>query len=183
MPSLFRRPGPDLPPFRTLFVKGDYYPLSPLHLCLSCLKDEVASRAVIITPRRDRLVDALRNFGDGDDGFEQDPTLSEVLSRVQLFYPPSPTHFSLLLSMLRVPGTAEDRSGSWLNSRTTLAAIPSIVVLHELSSYFTDNRLWTISSYLSLVAHGLSFVSQFSGDSGLLQVANDKANNAMWKQP
>lgn len=42
--------------------------------------------------------------------------------------------------------------------KTTFATAPSLIVLHELSSYFADDSEATISSYLALVHHALSTV-------------------------
>ena len=51
-------------------------------------------------------------------------------------YPPSSTHLSLFLSMLRTFGTTDPAS---YDSKTTLDTVPALIVLHELSAYFLVN--------------------------------------------
>lgn len=63
--GLFPHPGPTLPPFETLLVKGPYFPSAPLHLCLSHLRSEPhARKALVLTPRRQAFAAALEEFND-----------------------------------------------------------------------------------------------------------------------
>jgi hypothetical protein len=62
--SLFPHPGPSLPPFRTLLIKGSYHSSAPIHLCLSHTSQNPNSKAVLLTPSRQNLVDALTQYHD-----------------------------------------------------------------------------------------------------------------------
>jgi hypothetical protein len=64
MPSLFPHPGPQLPSFKTLLVKGNYHPSAPIHLSLSLITRLNDSEAVIITPSRQKFATALQEYND-----------------------------------------------------------------------------------------------------------------------
>lgn len=167
MPSLFPQPGPSLPTFRTLLVKGSYHPSAPIHLSLSCTSKATDSHAILISPSRQNLTMALQEYND--EWLKLNSGLGDVSSlsaRVKLFYPPSPAHLCLLLSTFVVPSSAETNA-AWLNAKTTLATPPSLIILHEPSAYFLSNdRLtsskWTLSSYISLITHALSSLTFLS---------------------
>ncbi|KAF8076183.1 hypothetical protein FPV67DRAFT_1470648 [Lyophyllum atratum] len=165
MPSLVPQPGPSLPPFKTLLVKGIYHPSAPVHLSLSGTSEATKSHAIIISPSRQKLTLALQQYNDEWLKLNSGTgSVSSLSSRVKLFYPPSPAHLCLLLSMLIVPDpdSLEKENVAWLNNKTTLPISPSLIVLHEPSAYFLSRRAlhraakWTINSYLSLITHALS---------------------------
>ncbi|KAF5387774.1 hypothetical protein D9615_000211 [Tricholomella constricta] len=169
MLSLFPQPGPFLPSFNTLLVKGHYHPSAPIHLSLSCTAEFADSQAILISPSRQRLTQALQHYNDEwlklHSGFGSVHSLS---SRVKLFYPPSPAHLCLLLSMLRVSSSSKTDNDAWLNPETTLSIPPSLVILHEPSAYFLSSdgvtpSKWTLCSYLSLITHALSSLTFLSG--------------------
>ncbi|KAI9428823.1 hypothetical protein H4582DRAFT_1803259 [Lactarius indigo] len=132
MTTLFPLPSPALPEFTTLLLKGQYHASAPIHLCLTHLANRPGTRAVLLTPSRDNFVAALRDLNDDwlneCGGFG---AVYQVLSRVEVFYPPTPAHASLALSMLRV--ARPERAPSQLEISS-----PCLVLLHELSSYFLD---------------------------------------------
>ncbi|KAH9952868.1 hypothetical protein BGW80DRAFT_1193796 [Lactifluus volemus] len=134
MTTVFPLPSPTLPEFTTLLLKGPYHASAPIHLCLTHLANRPGTRAILLSPSRDNFIAALRDLNDdwlnecGGYG-----AVSQVLSRVDVFYPSTPHHASLALSMLRVsqPETAP--------SQLEIAS-PCLVLLHEFSSYFLDQE-------------------------------------------
>ncbi|KAH9998368.1 hypothetical protein BJV77DRAFT_749914 [Russula vinacea] len=134
MTTVFPLPNPTLPEFTTLLLKGPYHASAPIHLCLTHLANRPGSRAVLLTPSRENFVAALRDFDDdwlnecGGYG-----AVTQVLSRVDVFYPSTPVQASLFLSMLRDarPGTAP--------SQLEIES-PCLVLLHEFSSYFLNGE-------------------------------------------
>jgi len=136
---------------------------------LSCISEAINSHGILISPSRQNVTLALQQYNDEwlklNSGLGN---VSSLSSRVKLFYPPSPAHLCLLLSMFVVPTSGEADTAAWLNTKTTLATPPSLVILHELSAYFLSNdRLssskWTLSSYLSLITHAFSSLTFLSG--------------------
>ncbi|KAH9002377.1 hypothetical protein EDB86DRAFT_299594 [Lactarius hatsudake] len=157
MTTLFPLPSPALPEFTTLLLKGPFHASAPIHLCLTHLANRPGTRAVFLTPSRDNFVAALRDLNDDwlneCGGFG---AVYEVLSRVEVFYPPTPSHASLALSMLRVAHPEKAPSQQEISS-------PCLVLLHELSSYFLDgDGLHNVASYLSVVAHALTTLKSLS---------------------
>lgn len=159
MTTVFPLPSPTLPDFTTLLLKGPYHASAPIHLCLTHLANRPGSRAVLLTPSRENFVAALRDFNDdwlnecGGYG-----AVSQVLSRVDVFYPPTALQASIVLSMLREarPETAP--------SQLEIAS-PCLVLLHEFSSYFLDGETpgcHSLASYLSLVAHAITMLKSWS---------------------
>lgn len=66
MSSLFPETfsGHDLPPCRTLLIQGPYHPSAPIHLCLSHTKARPNSKAMLLTPSRGDIANALVEFDD-----------------------------------------------------------------------------------------------------------------------
>jgi len=111
---------------------------------------------VLLTPSRENFVAALQDFNDdwlnecGGYG-----AVSQVLSRVDVFYPPTAPQASIVLSMLR--DTRPETAPSHLE--------PCLVLLHEFSSYFLDGETssrHSLASYLSLVAHAVTLLKCWS---------------------
>ncbi|KAJ7129368.1 hypothetical protein C8R44DRAFT_776629 [Mycena epipterygia] len=131
MPSLFPS-GPELPDFRSLVVKGAYHPSAPVHLALSNAAKCPETRTLLITPSRQAMADALRDYNDEWISVHSGRgNVLELSSCITVFYPPSPAHFAYLMTML----STDDQSPS-LHPTTTLDRPPSLVILHELSAYF-----------------------------------------------
>ncbi|THH20129.1 hypothetical protein EW146_g1145 [Bondarzewia mesenterica] len=163
MTSLFPLPSPNFPDFKTLLIKGPYHPSAVFHLCLTHVVDRPGTKGIVLSPSRQKLLTALQEFNDdwlnecGGYG-----AVSQVLSKIDIFYPPSPLHLALLLSAFKVSETSDDPS---LPSKITLSASPSLLVLHELSAYFLDGNsstTHTLSSYLSLIAHASALSASLS---------------------
>ncbi|KAF5369903.1 hypothetical protein D9758_001234 [Tetrapyrgos nigripes] len=83
-----------------------------------------------------------------------------------MFYPPSPAHLAVLLSLFHTTSSSESR---FYHSHVTLHAAPSLIILHELSSYFLPqvdsqptSHTWTLASYLTLVMRTFSLVAQWT---------------------
>lgn len=130
------------------------------------------SEAIIVTPSRQKFTIALQEYNDGwlaaNSGLGAITCLS---SRVKLFYPPTPAHLCLLLSMFQISTESGDENGSW-HSKTTLPILPSLFVLHEPSLYFLSRddlqpnaSHWTVSSYMALIAHSLTSLTFLSRSS------------------
>ncbi|KAH9954366.1 hypothetical protein BGW80DRAFT_1190497 [Lactifluus volemus] len=134
MTTVFPLPSPALPEFTTLLLKGPYHASAPIHLCLTHLANHPGTRAILLSPSRDNFIAALRDLNDdwlnecGGYG-----VVSQVLSRVDVFYPSTPHHASLALSMLRV--SQPEKAPSQLE-----IASPCLLLLHEFSSYFLDQE-------------------------------------------
>ncbi|KAF7433149.1 hypothetical protein PC9H_005098 [Pleurotus ostreatus] len=170
MPSVFSKDSTtniDLPKFDSLLVKGSYPPSAPIHLCLSHIAESGTSHgAVILTPSKEQLEGALlaendpwlqRNSGTG--------TVAAISRRINVLYPPTPHHMVFLLSMFHAADPSNDPSWS---TKTTFPTPPSLIVLHELSFYFTSgteaaaSSQPTLSSYLDLVVNALAAASSLS---------------------
>ncbi|KAJ6538517.1 hypothetical protein DFH09DRAFT_1177107 [Mycena vulgaris] len=160
MPSLFPS-GPDLPDFKSLVVKGPYHPSAPIYLALSHAAKFPATRTLLITPSREAIAIALRNYNDDWITMHSGQgKILELSSCITVFYPPSPAHFSFLMSML-----STDEQSPSLHPTTTLDRPPSLIILHELSAYFlpdANEHSWTLSSYMTLVARTLSSFASLS---------------------
>ncbi|TFK43142.1 hypothetical protein BDQ12DRAFT_718385 [Crucibulum laeve] len=129
--------GPVLPRFKTLLVKGPYHASAPIHLSVSHLSEAENNSVLFITPSRKSLKSALISFND--NWVTKNATTGHVaslLSRVSMFYPPSPAHLCMLLSLFQLPDASLGRA----NPKTIIATIPSLLVIHELSEYFRDDE-------------------------------------------
>ncbi|KAI0320632.1 hypothetical protein OF83DRAFT_1169176 [Amylostereum chailletii] len=171
MTSLFPLPSPTLPEFSTLLLTGPYHPSAPIHLCLTHLVNRPETKGVFFTPSRQPFLNAVRQFNDdwlnecGGYG-----AVSEILTRVNVLYPPSPVHLALLLSTLKVAGPLDNLA---LTAKVPLDSTPSLVVLYELSLYFLDEKAsdsHTLSSYLSLVAGALTALETLGSNGDLVQL-------------
>ncbi|KAF8164932.1 hypothetical protein B0H34DRAFT_687147 [Crassisporium funariophilum] len=174
MLSLFPPPSPPAPEFRTLLVTGAYHPSAPIHLSFSFCSQAPRSRTILFTPSKSSITNRLQNFNDAwltsNSGCG---TISELASRISIFYPSSPTQLCLLLSLLRTsrPGDV-GQSQTWINTKTTLANAPNLIVLLEPSAYFltaepdkpsiqTSN--WpTLPAYISLITRVFAFISNYA---------------------
>ncbi|KAH9960499.1 hypothetical protein BC827DRAFT_402125 [Russula dissimulans] len=173
MTTVFPLPSPTLPEFTTLLLKGPFHASAPIHLCLTHLANRPGSRAVLFTPSRENFITALRDLNDdwlnecGGYG-----AVSQVLSRVDVFYPPTSLHASVALSMLR--GSRPEMAPSQLEISS-----PCLLLLHEFSSYFVDGETvgaHNLASYLSLLAHALTtlrFLSEQPSRPGVCLVLMD----------
>jgi len=88
--------------------------------------------------------------------------MGEISSRIEVCYPPSPAHLELFLSMIR---TYKSSGGAQFDTKATLDASPTLIVVHEPSAYFLDpetETLYTASSYISLVAQALASLTFLS---------------------
>ncbi|ESK97517.1 hypothetical protein Moror_17696 [Moniliophthora roreri MCA 2997] len=169
MPSFFPDDHLQLPSFKSLLVKGPYHPSAPLYLALSQSTQSEDAPAVLLSSSSRKLNLSLRQYNDGwfTDNLGHGG-ISAVSSQVQIFYPPTPAHFIFLLSTLHVVGsTVIDADVA--HPKTVLGSVPSMIILHELSSYFLkddepqpNSEKWTVSSYLTLVTQAASFVSFLS---------------------
>ncbi|KAH9482975.1 hypothetical protein JR316_0005075 [Psilocybe cubensis] len=155
MPSLFPPPlAPNIPEAPSLLVTGKYHPSAPIHLALS------SHRAIVLSASRSDLVSDLQQFNDAFLNTESGKgSTSELSSRIEIFYPPSPAHLCLLLSLLRVANPEVDATEHTPVPQKTVQPIPpSTIVLHELSRYLwneenanTSRSSWMLSSYLNLL--------------------------------
>ncbi|KAH9899787.1 hypothetical protein C8Q73DRAFT_743639 [Cubamyces lactineus] len=132
MTTLFPQPCPELPAFQSLLVKGPYHASAPFHLALSHATLHPDDKIILLTPNRGLVKDSLvelndewlrRNSGHGN--------VSAAARRIEIFYPPTLAHLRLLLSMLH------EYHDTLHDQKTTLDAAPSLLILHEISSYFT----------------------------------------------
>jgi len=149
-------------------VKGPYHPSAPIHLTLSHAANFPATRALMITPSREAMATALRDHNDSWMATHScHGKVLELSEYTTVYYPPSPAHFSYLMSTLSTDCQS-------LEPTIILDRSPSLVVLVELSAYFLpdtqvnpNTHSWTVSSYMTLVARTLaSFASLASAGSG-----------------
>ncbi|KAF7301941.1 hypothetical protein MIND_00760200 [Mycena indigotica] len=152
-----------LPEFKSIAIKGPYHASAPIYLALSVAEKYPDTRIVMITPSRDALSAALQehkdswmieNAGNG--------SVLEFADCTVVYYPPTPAHFSYLVSSLSTNVEGSD-------PKAILYRPPSLMVLIELSAYFMldveadpDHHQWTLSSYLTLVARSLAAVAVLS---------------------
>ncbi|KAH8106131.1 hypothetical protein BXZ70DRAFT_417776 [Cristinia sonorae] len=163
MATIFPRPSPSLPPFKTLLIQGPYHPSAPLHLCLSHSTLSPTNSALVISPSRSKLQAALKESNEGwlyDHG--GDGTTCSSSTRVQLLYPPTASHLALVLTSLHEANVA---GKSAYIPKVTFDVAPTLVVLCELSSYVTDDSASTVSSYLTLVTQALTSAATLSTNS------------------
>ncbi|CAL1701372.1 unnamed protein product [Somion occarium] len=164
MATLFPPSSPALPAFRSLIVEGNYHASAPIHLCLSHLAQSGSKRAILLLPSRTKFTAALKKLND--DWLNQhggEGKCSRLARHIDILYPPTPAHLAFLLSMFH---QAQDSDKVEFTRKTTFAAVPSLLVLCELSSYLAGNPDATISSYLSMVSQALSCASSLLATSG-----------------
>ncbi|KAJ7180402.1 hypothetical protein C8R43DRAFT_870362 [Mycena crocata] len=149
--------GPPLPGFKSLVVKGPYHASAPIHLALSHAADFPATQTVMITPSRQAMAETLRDYNDNWISVHSgEGKVLDLSSCITVFYPQSPAHFSFLMSTLSTDAQSV--------STTILDRPPSLMILHELSAYFTssDDYSWTLSSYMTLVVRTLASFATLS---------------------
>ncbi|KAJ7752800.1 hypothetical protein DFH07DRAFT_519456 [Mycena maculata] len=164
MSSLFPS-GPQLPDFKSLVVEGSYHPSAPIYLALSHAANSPDTRTIMITPSRQAMALSLQNYNDDWISMHSgEGNVVDLSSCITVFYPPSPAHFSFLISMLSI-----DEQSASFNPTTTLDRPASLVILHELSAYFwpdvqenPNGHSWTLSSYLTLVVRTLASFAALS---------------------
>ncbi|KAI0650655.1 hypothetical protein C8Q79DRAFT_998451 [Trametes meyenii] len=131
MATLFPLPCPELPNFQSLLLKGPYHASAPIYLALSHAIQDPNAKVLIFTPNRNALKESLLDTNDewlnhiGGHG-----STCAATRRIEIFYPPTLAHLRLLMSMLH------EYDGVLHHAKTTLDCAPSLVVLHEVSSYF-----------------------------------------------
>ncbi|KIK65466.1 hypothetical protein GYMLUDRAFT_239998 [Collybiopsis luxurians FD-317 M1] len=152
MASLFHNhDGPLLPEFLTLLVKGPYPTAAPFNLALSFPK-----RSVIMLSSRDNLRPLLQ-------GQKLTGRIAAFAEQVQIFYPPTAAHMALILSALQVIQTESMPPDTSSYSPHLLKPPgPALVIIHELSAYFSNTHSSSMpsSSYLSLVMRAISLASR-----------------------
>jgi hypothetical protein len=154
MTTLFPLPCPTLPEFSSLLIAGPLHPSAPIHLCLTHLASRPEKQAVFLTPSRQNFLKALQTFNDdwlnecGGYG-----AVSSVLSRITALcevksskdrltdarldrYPPTPLHFSVILSLLKVTEPHDDPR---FGDKLSLTEPPALLFIHDISSYFFHN--------------------------------------------
>ncbi|EIW61286.1 uncharacterized protein TRAVEDRAFT_118064 [Trametes versicolor FP-101664 SS1] len=133
MAFLFPQPCPELPEYQNLLLKGPYHASAPVHLLLSHALTNPDAKAILLSPNRasfkDALVDLDDEWLDRNSGHGR---VAYASRRTEIYYPPTLAHLRLLLSMLHEYDTTVH------HEKTTLDAAPSLLVLHEISSYL-DN--------------------------------------------
>ncbi|KAI0352868.1 hypothetical protein OH77DRAFT_1408366 [Trametes cingulata] len=133
MSTLFPEPGPRLPDFQSLLLKGSYHASAPIHLVLSHIAQDADARAILLTPHRGSFKNALVDLNDESlDRTNGHGCTCALAQRTDVYYPPTLAHLRLLLSMLH------EYDGTLHHTKTTLEAAPSLLVLHEISSYFSS---------------------------------------------
>ncbi|KAI0832510.1 hypothetical protein BC628DRAFT_324367 [Trametes gibbosa] len=131
MASLFPLPCPQLPEYQSLLLKGSHHASAPIHMLLSHATQDPNAKAILLTPRRASFKDALVELNDEWlDHRSGHGSVSALARRIDIFYPPTLAHLRLFLSMLHEYDTTVH------HEKTTLDIAPSLLVLHNISSYF-----------------------------------------------
>ena len=152
MASLFPPPCSPLPDYSSLLIKGLYHASTPVHLLLSHTMDSPEARAILLSPHRAAFKNDLVDLNDAWISEHSDHGRNAAAAqRVELLYvthatccrcpvlwltcmhsyPPTLTHLRLLLSMLH------EYDDVLHYAKTTLDTAPTLLVLHEISQYFT----------------------------------------------
>ncbi|KIY73432.1 hypothetical protein CYLTODRAFT_240799 [Cylindrobasidium torrendii FP15055 ss-10] len=181
MPSLFPTRDARLPQTQSLLICGPFHPSAPIHYVLSAISEDKRDRdALFITSSRERMATAMKEYRDS--WIEENGTHGRVgmdAARVRMFFPPTPTHFSLLNACLEIakPSPGERK----LQGKTTLDSPPLVVVLHELSAYFmnADPQTNTVSAFLALVTSAMSAIAQMAPDDTIPVVLFDSHLDAL----
>ncbi|KAI0720198.1 hypothetical protein C8T65DRAFT_705824 [Cerioporus squamosus] len=158
MASLFPRPCPQLPDYLSLLVKGLYHASAPVHLLISHTADDPEARAILLTPRRDAIKNDLVDLNDAwISEYSGHGRNAAAAQRIEMFYPPSLAHLRLLLSMLH------EYDDVLHHAKTTLDTAPTLLVLHEISDYFTaQSSDATVSAYLSVITSAMALTASWS---------------------
>ncbi|KAJ3514342.1 hypothetical protein NMY22_g14765 [Coprinellus aureogranulatus] len=162
--SLFPNDVHPLPEFGSLLVTGPYHASAPIHLALSYARVSPESRPLLLSPSRTALKDTLADLNDGWLAANaRCGRMVDAVSRIDMLYPPTPVHLSMLLSMLRRPSNGDDTLEPEMNPRTIRLALPGLVILHEPSLYFTRALdQYPVSSYTSMIAQTFAALNALS---------------------
>ncbi|THV03285.1 hypothetical protein K435DRAFT_715656 [Dendrothele bispora CBS 962.96] len=163
MPSLLPFSDLQLPNFKSLLVQGPYHPSAPIHLALTHTAQQENFITLFLSAAQ--LGDVLKDYNDRHlNSHSGLGNTSEVSSRIKIFYPPSPAHLSVLLSLFHKPSPSNPGVH---HPNVTLSGAPSLIILYELSSYFLPqvesqptSHSWTLASYLTLVMRTFSAIAQ-----------------------
>ncbi|KAI0347331.1 hypothetical protein BDW22DRAFT_516611 [Trametopsis cervina] len=164
MATLFPVAGPTLPEYQSLLLKGDYHESAPIYLALSHVRAYDAAKVLILAPSRTRFRDEVKQLKDewlnehGGTG-----KVAGAAMRVEILYPPTPSHLALLLSFFH---EALPTGNDFLHPKTTFSVAPSLIIIYEPSSYFSETSDATVSSYMTIITQALSSVATLSGRSG-----------------
>ncbi|KAH8119615.1 hypothetical protein DFH11DRAFT_457780 [Phellopilus nigrolimitatus] len=162
--NIFPASGSSLPPFKSILIKGAYAPSAPIHLCVSHLQiaEDTSEKILFLTPNRQSFAASLQDFNDGWLAEHAvTGTTAKLLSKVDIYYPPSTAHWLLLLSLFK-PLSNSTASTSRL---AVLPYTPSLLVLHEPSAYFlVSDQADTLDlpRYLQLITTALATASFLS---------------------
>ncbi|KAJ7591218.1 hypothetical protein C8J56DRAFT_935038 [Mycena floridula] len=187
-PVLFPESGHQMPDFQSILFKGPFHPTAPLYLSLSYAVDD--SIVLFFTPSRQKISTALQQYNDVlVSDLAEKGSYCALSSRVHFLYPPTPTHLAGILSLIRIPSPA-DPEEAVPSSKIALPSPPSLVVLHELSSYFIpglesdpDSHPWTVSSYISLVTRTLAMLKSLNSNQSKTSLALFDSNLENLKLP
>ncbi|KZW04043.1 hypothetical protein EXIGLDRAFT_716059 [Exidia glandulosa HHB12029] len=129
----------------------------PLQLCLSVLRDAPPGERVLLLSSslydwREALVQLNDQFLDDACG---NSNAAHLLSRIDVFHPPTRKHWKLLLSALRVISCGDPDP----TSAYVLPCLPAMIVLCEPSHYFSDEDRKgadVLSDYVALITDALA---------------------------
>ncbi|PPQ95479.1 hypothetical protein CVT26_008507 [Gymnopilus dilepis] len=160
MLSLFPPPQPPpLPDFSSILIAGPYHQSALIHLALSATASTPPGSSIIFAPSKDALKEGLQLLNDAWlTAHSGEGATVEISSKVTIFYPPTPAHLCLLLSLLHV-SNEKSLEYTWASSQTVLPTAPNLIIITELSSYFlnpddessSSSSDLTLPSYLNLV--------------------------------
>ncbi|KAK7470850.1 hypothetical protein VKT23_002266 [Stygiomarasmius scandens] len=165
MPSLLPCDDLRLPELKSLLVQGPFHPTAPIHLALTHTAQNEHYTTLFLSAAK--IENLLKDYNDLQLNSQSGHGItSEVSSRIKMVYPPTPAHLSVLLSLFYIPSLSD--AGS-CHPQVTLNAIPSLIILHELSAFFLPqieseptSHPWTLASYLTLVTRTFSMISRWS---------------------
>ncbi|KAF5363362.1 hypothetical protein D9756_000871 [Leucocoprinus leucothites] len=174
MLSLFPPPGPSLPPFSTLLVKGTFHRSAPLHLAIGHVNESPENEVLILSPSRERLEQKLAS--GLDEWLFCTGTTSKartVMSRITILYPPSPVHFSLLVATLDGNQSNPELMDLWAELPVMPTENLSMIILDDISSYFaaTDQAEASFISLINRVMQSANRISRTSDRTNPISIA------------
>lgn len=90
---------PLLPVFDSLLITGSFHPTAPIHLCLSHLSRGQDLEAIIITPSRQAIIQALQEYHDdwltANSGTGRYTDVSSRVKVLSVFYGPASLYTQL----------------------------------------------------------------------------------------
>ncbi|KAL9712460.1 hypothetical protein Ac2012v2_003698 [Leucoagaricus gongylophorus] len=163
MLSLFPPPGPLLPPFFSLLATGAFHPSAPLHLAIGHVNESPKNEVLVLSPSRQRLEQKLASALD--EWLLSSGTSNEaraVLSKITILFPPSPVHFSLLITTLDGIQSSPELLDLWAELPIIPTENLSMVIMDGISSYFaaTDQVEFAMISLVNRVMQSISRVSR-----------------------